>query len=274
MIPLFFGSGDAEGTLFRAPLFGVYRPAAVRPGKTPCGVAVAICSPCGEDYVRSTWLLRVLSEKLSDRGIPSLRFDFRGTGDSLGEPSVAGWREDVRCAEVELRRQSGLEKIVFCGLRLGATFAFLEGREQTDCPLVVLWDPILSGRRYLAEREDSVSSGRERYARSTATLSDSESGERCGFRFSEHFRHELEELELARDRAPVVPPLVLISSSVRQEYDAFAAFHRGRMAVVRRETFNENFSWLQMRTEPSLIAPGKAVDAVAALIEEEVSSDG
>jgi hypothetical protein len=84
-----------------------------------------------------------------------LRFDYHGTGDSMGEShmvSVAGWLDDIGLAANELSRSTGARKIVAIGLRLGATLAALSTSRGLLRPRhLVLWDPIADGTSYLNE---------------------------------------------------------------------------------------------------------------------------
>src|SRR5215467_5624104 len=72
--------------------------------------AVLICQPLGHEYVNSHRALRQLAVRLADAGIPVLRFDYFGCGDSSGEAeqgSITRWLEDVSTAVAELRTRSG-----------------------------------------------------------------------------------------------------------------------------------------------------------------------
>ena len=68
-------------------LAGIYQPVAEPRPET----AVLICNPFGQEAIRAQRSLRVVAERLSRQGVPSLRFDYFGTGDSPGEDgSVQG----------------------------------------------------------------------------------------------------------------------------------------------------------------------------------------
>ncbi len=69
-----FGPGDR--------LFGAYYEGSGPPSAPP----VLICNGLGQDAMRSHLLLRNLARRLSAVGGPVLQFDYRGTGDSWGDP--------------------------------------------------------------------------------------------------------------------------------------------------------------------------------------------
>ena len=81
-------------------LAGIYQPAS---DSTGTGTAVLICNPFGQEAIRAQRSLRVLAERLGRQGIPSLRFDYFGTGDSPGEDGaghLTRWRQDIHLADV------------------------------------------------------------------------------------------------------------------------------------------------------------------------------
>lgn len=110
-----------------------------------------ICSPFGKEKSRTHRLLFDWADELAKVGHWVLRFDYRGTGDSTGEFdgfTVHDYLEDVAAAVSQLEGISGLPCKGLIGLRLGADLAaaFLSRSER---PLgLVMWEPIVSGRRY------------------------------------------------------------------------------------------------------------------------------
>jgi acyl carrier protein len=130
-------------------LYGLYG-AAVQETRSP---PVLICPPIGYEYSRCHFLLRTLAEKLAVTGIPSLRFDFFGSGDSLGQDvnaSFGRWREDLQTALDELRSRSGSARVrVFC-LRLTAILA-LQSLPRSIVDRWVFWDPVVDGSMYHRE---------------------------------------------------------------------------------------------------------------------------
>lgn len=117
--------------------------------------AVLLCNPFGEEAARSHRIYRVLATQLMRRGYPALRFDYAGTGDSMGEATEATvdlWLDDVVTAARELTRVSGAKKLVAVGLALGGTLAALATtRRELALEHVLLWDPVVDGAAYLRE---------------------------------------------------------------------------------------------------------------------------
>ncbi|MFY8043690.1 MAG: alpha/beta hydrolase, partial [Rhodoferax sp.] len=116
MTPLFFGPNSHQ-------LYGVMH---MPQGHSAAQTAVLLCCPFGQEAIRTHRLYRVLADRLSRLGIPTLRFDYFGTGDSSGDDmdvDLGSWARDIRLADQELRRQSGMQSIAWMGARLGATAA-------------------------------------------------------------------------------------------------------------------------------------------------------
>lgn len=213
MNPIIFG---------RAPraLFGVYHPPKAMQARPS---AVVLCYPFGQEYMRAHRAFRQMAMLLAKAGFHVLRFDYSGTGDSSGDGdhvSVAEWVADAGEAAEELKETAEVSRVSFVGLRLGAAIAAMAAEGRSDVDDVVLWDPAVRGRDYLAEilEERTDSAGHSR----TSRASDGTIGA-MGFPVPEVLRTGLDGLDLLR----VGPPrgrssrLVVVSHE-RPEYTALA----------------------------------------------------
>ncbi|MDN7874137.1 alpha/beta hydrolase [Burkholderia aenigmatica] len=124
----------------------------LHPGSGTRGVV--LCNAYGHESVWSHGGMRNLADRLSDRGMPVLRFDYRGTGDSEGADGASDQFEtavdDVCAAIARLRDETGVTQVTLCGLRLGAAFA-LAAAGRCDVDQLVLLAPVASGRSYVRE---------------------------------------------------------------------------------------------------------------------------
>ncbi len=91
-----------------------------------------------------------LAETLSKGGIATLRFDFRGSGDSEGELSqlsLNDFLEDARVVLNELPHLEGIDsqRVGFFGASLGGAIATLVAAHYQQLKALVLWAPVASG---------------------------------------------------------------------------------------------------------------------------------
>jgi pimeloyl-ACP methyl ester carboxylesterase len=90
-----------------------------------CGVV--LCNPFGVEMMATRRAYRHLADRLARRGVPVLRFDFDGTGDSAGtdhDPArLERWMESIDHAVHQLDRLCGVKRVAVVGVRLGALLA-------------------------------------------------------------------------------------------------------------------------------------------------------
>ena len=99
-------------------------------------------------------VLRRLALTLAKRGLSVLRFDYFGVGDLAGESDeidLDGWRRDIEMAIDELKSMAAVERLTLLGVRLGASLAADVAEARNDVNALVLWDPVIKGKEYLAD---------------------------------------------------------------------------------------------------------------------------
>ena len=115
----------------------------VAPLDAPRGLTL-ICPPLADDLVRNYRREVVFARRLARQGIASQRFQYRSTGNSLGESGQMGWSQLVDDARTALLVAS--EKFVGAplacfGTRFGGMVAATIASENAGAP-AALWDPI------------------------------------------------------------------------------------------------------------------------------------
>ncbi len=143
--PLYLPSGDHH-------LFAWLHHAPRAPAAT---VGLVICKPFGYEALCAHRSIRAIAESAAVQGVPALRFDYLGSGDSgdisPSDDQIAAWVGDVVAAVAELRRRTGVEHVCLLGVRLGAMLAVLAASRCISVVGLVLIAPVISGKRYLRE---------------------------------------------------------------------------------------------------------------------------
>ncbi len=212
MIPRFFG--DA-----RRQLYGVYH--APSPHGAAARRGVVLCYPGPQEYRQAHWAYRRLAAALADRGVPVLRFDYYGTGDSAGdshEGSLAQWADDVRTAVQELHDVAGVRRAALVGMRLGAAVAARACAAGLPAAELVLWDPVVRGADYLAVLDAEQASGlRDRpYPEDAHRAPD----ELLGLAMPPAMRDALDTLDLAAEGCGRPRRALVVAADAGAEYAA------------------------------------------------------
>jgi alpha-beta hydrolase superfamily lysophospholipase len=203
---LYFDSGEHR-------LFGwLHRPKA----GAKADLGLVVCKPFGYEAVCSHRSLRAFAEAAAALGVPTLRFDYSGTGDSAELDShadqLAVWTRDVVAAVSELQRRTGVKRICLLGFRLGALLATLAAGECRAVSSLILIAPTIKGRRYLRELRTT------RLAASIGADADPAAGmagamEVSGFLLSAATLASLEQVDLTTRGAPPVADALVIDGS-------------------------------------------------------------
>ncbi len=124
-------------------------------GVPAANAAVLIVSPWGFEEICLRKFHRQLADELSVRGISSLRFDFPGTGNSIGDTLEGSeleiWLESIHQATEALKKLSGCSDIILLGHGLGATLAATALPRLSGISGLALLAPALSGRLWVRE---------------------------------------------------------------------------------------------------------------------------
>lgn len=115
---------------------------------------VVVCPPIGVEYMSTYRSLRYVADYFALAGIPAIRFDYHGTGDSSGlnedADRVNDWLWSIEEAGRQLKIITDCESFGLFGLRIGATLASVVA-ERIAVSFLVLWAAPESGRKYIRE---------------------------------------------------------------------------------------------------------------------------
>ena len=233
----------------------------------PASVAVLLCNPFGEEAVRAHRAYRVLAQRLEAAGYATLRFDYAGTGDSGGDSDAFtpdDWIDDIAAAADELRRLAGVSRIVLAGLRLGATLAaHAAQRSDVRAAHVVLWDPVVDGRGYLAELAQSHRAYLEEETGQRQPDASDTPGEAMGMPLSPALREGLAALDLTAS-PPAAPMTTVICSRRSAEMARLHAAWTAAHPAVHWIDVDASQAW---NSDAALNAAVVPINEVLALVD-------
>ena len=275
---LYFDSGEHR-------LFGwLHKPST----EAQADVGLVICKPFGYEAICSHRGLRAFAEAASALGVPTLRFDYAGTGDAADLHPEADqldvWSRDVVAAVGELQRRTGVRRVCLLGFRLGALLATLAASRCEAVYSLIVVAPLVTGRRYLRElRTTRLAGSMASDAMNSPAKSSTESPsgrpgsmEVSGFTFSAATLAALAQIDLTAGGTPSVSDLLVIDASsfpgagvwaaqmpglgIRTKYLALPGLVEMLMtapqfAVIPRNVIAATSDWLsQLREQP--VPPG------------------
>lgn len=184
-----------------------------RPQGEASRTGVLLVPPLLHELPRSRRMCTQIAARLAAFGLPCLRFDFHGTGDSGGsgaESDFAAMRADLELAMRSLRRDGGVDAVVALALRGGALplGSWLAAGGSADA--VVLWEPIVDGAAWLDElvHEDIAElRSPDRYPLRRGVPVERDETQLMGFDVSARFRRDLSAAQVAADAWPSCPML-------------------------------------------------------------------
>jgi alpha-beta hydrolase superfamily lysophospholipase len=230
--PIYFGPPSAR-------CFGfLHHPAA--PARR---VGVILCDSIGYDSVSLRRTLRHTAERLAAAGFATLRFDYPGTGDSVGserDPArLRAWLDGIHAARAALAARAGVTGIALVGLRMGATLAALAGAEcaqaaeraagatpaEQGLDALVLWAPATRGRAFVREKSALAKMAADEYpdTRGPDVVGDPGDINAAGYVLTVETAAELGKLDLTKLGARPAPHVLVMPRGDRASEDALVA---------------------------------------------------
>jgi dipeptidyl aminopeptidase/acylaminoacyl peptidase len=117
---------------------------------------VLFCHGLGGHKTGKFRLYVMLSEMLAKRGIASMRFDFRGSGDSEGEFSDTTLEGEVKDAQIALDTFRSLpsidsSRIGLFGRSFGGTVALMIAKTSGPVKSLATWAPLFDGDQWVEQ---------------------------------------------------------------------------------------------------------------------------
>jgi len=232
-------------------------------------LGVVMCASWDYEALATHPSWRVFADRLALAGLPTLRFDYPGSGDSLGESAARGAFEaaiaSVGRAAAFLKETAGVEQVALVGLRLGAAMA-LQAASQSEIAAAVLIRPVLRGKTYIAEQR---ALGKIIAAREGAHIRrDPAPGaiEIEGFRLAADAVEAIAALDLTKSDYAEPPRVLVVGEAGSRQYDPLRETLLVRGALVSRIDLAEVAAWGPAPVPPP--PPLADADRIAAWLAE------
>lgn len=156
-----FAAPDSINSVIAKPLF--FGPLGRRlfgwlhlPGSGVHGrVGAVVCPPLGQESINVHRSMRFVGNALASAGVPALRVDYDGCGNSAGDDHdpdrLAAWVDSVRHAIAALQRDAKVDRVILVGVRFGAMLAALAAVGRSDLAGLVAIAPVTNGRALVRE---------------------------------------------------------------------------------------------------------------------------
>ena len=201
-------------------------------------MGLVICNAFGNEALCSHRSVRHFAERAARQGIPTLRFDYDGTGDSAGHDLEAdrlvAWIASAGAAADEIKAATGVARVCFAGIRLGAAIATLAALERTDVAGLIAIAPVLSGKAYVRElrlltrameaKSNSTNSGRPELLPA------------AGYALTAQTQESLLEIDLKRLAKPPAAQILVLDRAELPAGDAWPQHLRNLGARAERVT--------------------------------------
>ena len=176
--------------------------AALHAGTASSATGVLFVPPLFDELPRSRRFVTEVAGELAAAGLPVLRFDFLGSGDSSGrgdEASFESMRTDLDLAVAALRARTGASRVVVLAWRGAALVVddWLAHGGRADH--VVWWDPLRDGAAWLRGLVDSDAAARAMLPPPRPGVPrtvEAPDGQLMGFRISPRMRLDLARAQL------------------------------------------------------------------------------
>lgn len=249
-------------------LFGAYHP------PRNLGIVnkgVVLCYPIGQEYFRSHRAYLQLAKQMNMAGLHVFRFDYYGTGDSLGQTldwGVDEWISNILAAVNELKLISGVDEVTLVGLRFGALLVAL-AQQNAQLKQAVFWSPVVCGDLYIEslesmQREILVSPDFFQVPRIGSHAIESE--QLLGFSIPNHLKTAIRKLNLTSISHNLPAEIGLIVERERNDYSQLVANLNESGAGISHRVISDAGDWDGIENFESVVTPFQTLSAITSFV--------
>ncbi|HVZ74049.1 MAG TPA: hypothetical protein VHJ20_16835 [Polyangia bacterium] len=259
--PFFFGPPER-------PLFGwLHRSAA-----PAASLGLVICAPFGYEEICAHRSLAAFADAAAEAGFPAIRFDADGTGNAAGEPTdpgrLAAWVASAGHAADTLRAATGVERVVFLGVRLGVITAALAAARDDVAGLVAI-APVVNAKAHLRELRALQMSGTPRPPPPDVAV-DPTVQPVLGFPITAETKASLETIDLAKREKPPAPAVLILDRDDLPTTTAWPEHLAAQGVAVERQVLP---GFVEMTLGAEFAVPPRAmIDATVTWLRARVAS--
>ncbi len=170
-------------------------------GAAPASHAVLMAPPLLHEQQRSRRMLVEVASRIAEAGLPCLRFDYCGTGDSDGagnEHDFAQVAQDFDAAAAALVGATGATRIVVFAWRAAVLPANAWARDDVRVAALAAWEPIADGAAWLAALQSTDRAERQRRYGEADPVDD---GHLLGLEVAPRWRDDIAAARIGRETA-------------------------------------------------------------------------
>jgi pimeloyl-ACP methyl ester carboxylesterase len=215
----------------------------------------------------------LLSNHLIASGVPVFKFDYFGTGDSMGgsdDWDLDTWTSSIMAAAAEFRNRANVREVSVVALRFGAVLAALALERGLTIRDLVLWDPVVLGATYL----DQVRTiHRREISEQTSTLPfpdeadlDVDPHELAGFLFKPSITAAITASSLLDRSFAGSQRVSLCVSESRPEYGALAALLRSKGKEGGYHVVHDLGNWEDYSLWDTSLLPSRILEVITEVL--------
>jgi alpha-beta hydrolase superfamily lysophospholipase len=222
----------------------------------------------GYEYMHSYRTLLHMADALAARGLPTVRFDYGGSGSSPGDAMsprlLETWTNDIHAAAALLENITG-EAPSLLGLSLGATLAGLAASRSTVRHFVG-WAPVISGRRYVRELEALVKIAGIQRPQGVEFI------EAGGFMLSDETARDLKSVDLGKLQFRIEGQVLVLERDDLTTSSGLSGVMSGQGLEVDVEVAQD---YTKMMDEPHYtVVPHSTIERIALWLSDRASGSG